>query len=928
MLRLDEAATVALQAAELSRRVNPTRPASGNQLLDGVAQYHMFTGREREARVVLQQVLDYAKAQFGDPSWETLNARSSLADLSEIEGDFAAAEQVWRERLTLASQLAQRPRQLLPSLRGLAQNLALQGRYNEALDIIQRAVDIASRNVSIVEFDDLAQSVFVRTAILRGAGRMEQAQADLDNLEAFANGFRSGILSPERFQAELQEERAFLYAQQRNYPRLLEAASRLIAIDPTLQGNAPADAVTRDARSILTALGHYGLGRYEAAQTDLNRVEAALNKVSPGASSLTSPLLSSFDLLRARNALARSDIKIALAASERGLEMSQRLWRSANAMAIVRSSPLNLDAAATLRMTVLFEARRQSEIDARTALSQAFLLTQQNPNNAARALAASSALVSAGTSARASFQQMAASSRELAGLDDQLTRLEAHIARIRDDRSTHYQRSNETEAEAARRTAEWRLATAQLDAVTRERDRMRGLRANALARYTAARSLLAGAAPSIQQLLFPQPVSLDRVRDRSSGLLHPDEALILLVPGDPELPSHLNNGFVFVATHEGAAWARIDFDDAKLRAEVRALQAMAQQEDVYFDAQRSHRLYRALFADPSVARLINSRKTWLIAPQGYLLSLPFAALVSDLGRGDAGRYTAGSLRTHRWLGLERGLAVLPSVVALTDLRGSRATPAPATLPYFGVGDPDFEGAPIEVRPNRNARDFRLGAFANLDALRAAPKLERSRDEVEKLARVLGGDGEMIFLGARARESILRAAQDRMSRAQVVHFATHGLIGGDLDGGAIEPALALSPPPRGTPVPADPMLASLDDGLLTASEIAQLKLSAQWVILSACNTAAGDGAAEGLSGLTRSFFLAGARSVLVSQWSVKDFAAERLVTRTVELWKGGLSKVEALRTAMAEAAADTRLDDDLLNYAHPTLWAPFVFVGVP
>ena len=94
--------------------------------------------------------------------------------------------------------------------------------------------------------------------------------------------------------------------------------------------------------------------------------------------------------------------------------------------------------------------------------------------------------------------------------------------------------------------------------------------------------------------------------------------------------------------------------------------------------------------------------------------------------------------------------------------------------------------------------------------------------------------------------------------RIVYFATHGLVAGDIKGLA-EPSLALS-------IPAQP--SDLDDGLLTASEVAQLKLNADWVVLSACNTIAGDKpGAEALSGLARAFFYAGARALLVSHWAV-------------------------------------------------------------
>ena len=102
--------------------------------------------------------------------------------------------------------------------------------------------------------------------------------------------------------------------------------------------------------------------------------------------------------------------------------------------------------------------------------------------------------------------------------------------------------------------------------------------------------------------------------------------------------------------------------------------------------------------------------------------------------------------------------------------------------------------------------------------------------------------------------------------RVVYFATHGLVAGEVKGLG-EPSLALTLPKQPS---------ETDDGLLTASEVAQLKLNADWVVLSACNTIAGDKpGAEALSGLARAFFYAGARALLVSHWAVESNAATRL-----------------------------------------------------
>jgi CHAT domain-containing protein len=128
-----------------------------------------------------------------------------------------------------------------------------------------------------------------------------------------------------------------------------------------------------------------------------------------------------------------------------------------------------------------------------------------------------------------------------------------------------------------------------------------------------------------------------------------------------------------------------------------------------------------------------------------------------------------------------------------------------------------------------------------------------------------------------------------------------------------PALLLTPPA---------LTSEEDDGLLTASEIIQLKLDADWVVLSACNTAASDkpGAAA-LSGLARAFFYAGARALLVSHWAVNSEATVKLITQAFDEIKADpkLGRAEAMRRSMVAMIGTAGL-------AHPSLWAPFVVVG--
>jgi CHAT domain-containing protein len=170
----------------------------------------------------------------------------------------------------------------------------------------------------------------------------------------------------------------------------------------------------------------------------------------------------------------------------------------------------------------------------------------------------------------------------------------------------------------------------------------------------------------------------------------------------------------------------------------------------------------------------------------------------------------------------------------------------------------------------------------------------------------------ILLGAKATETALKGMN--LAQYRVLHFATHGTVAGEIEGTS-EPGLILTPPAQQT---------ELDDGYLSASEVAALKLDADWVILSACNTAAGGAAgAEALSGLARAFIYAGARALLVSHWSVDSAATVKLITSAVGAITrdAKLGRAEALRGAMLAL-----IDNGEPKEMHPVYWAPFVVVG--
>lgn len=341
-------------------------------------------------------------------------------------------------------------------------------------------------------------------------------------------------------------------------------------------------------------------------------------------------------------------------------------------------------------------------------------------------------------------------------------------------------------------------------------------------------------------------------------------------------------------------------------------------------------MYNSLFA-PVLPHLAGINHIMVVA-SGALQSLPFGMLVAS---PPPTIKTDSDYRNVDWLIKRYALSVLPSVSSIRALRQFAKAPGQQD-PFAGFGDPligNTGGATRMARGKRAKIDI-AAAFRNLavkakanapinnqsaeiadvEVLRSQTRLPETADELLSMAQTLKADQNSIWLRQDATETRVKTID--LSRYRTLAFATHGVMAGQV-AGAGEPGLILTPPKVGT---------LEDDGYLSSGEIAKLKLNADWVILSACNTASADGTAgaEGFSGLAKAFFYAGARSLLVSHWPVVSEA-------TVPLNAGMLKEYQA-RPELGKAEAQRKAILALINtpnhpeYAHPLFWAPFVVVG--
>src|SRR3954470_5344252 len=453
--------------------------------------------------------------------------------------------------------------------------------------------------------------------------------------------------------------------------------------------------------------------------------------------------------------------------------------------------------------------------------------------------------------------------------------------------------------------------------------------------------------PDYAGLVTRAPVSIEEAQRR----LNPNEALLLFATTS-------RFTFVWTVTRTDIRWHAGSIGAKQLAETVNILRcgldweawmetanacaeklgrdrAPAAGDPLPFDLDRAFGLYQVLL-EP-VAKDIEGKELILV-PSGPLATLPFQVLLTEKPAPAAGRQ---DLATAPWLVKRFATTVLPSVSSLKALR-QVAQRSKAPKPFVGFGNPllggnaqsTFDadraaqarlrqscGTGAEPRTGQPAQRGRRsvvalsGGTADIEQLKHLAPLPETAIELCLVANSVSPSKGDVYLGKEASEATIKSLSEsgRLEQYRMLHFATHGALAGQMRG-SIEPGLVLTPAAVATPA---------DDGYLSSSEISGLKLNADWVVLSACNTAGSEASnSEAFSGLARAFFYAGTRALLVSHWPVNSDAAVGITTGATGAMTSnpGIGPAEALRRSISALAAKGG------ENAHPSVWAPFVLVG--
>lgn len=848
----------------------------------------------------------------------------ATAEFTDTSGAFPRAESEWR------ALLEQRRERLGPdhplvarAAHGLARNLLRQGKDQEAEALARQVLALRETRLP-ASHPDIAASLDLLARIFRVQGRALEAEAlwrrGLQLLPESAPALRAPLLvglsdhlgasgRGEEALALLQQALGALKAPQA--PLTLEAVLATVEIE-LREGRCPEPRLRGMLKQLDTipSVGRFFTAAYlePRFRLDVARVlacEGSFREAAPAFWRAFGTLLSQVHVAdTASTPVFSARAATALAGSRETLDEASR-W-SLQAGGFARHwRRLGSSASRYRAMAEVFQAQIEVAWQQLTLGDPLFAEVYRNEGfTAAQDLEVSSAARAlAQTAAR-----LASGSAELSALVRRQQDLAARAETL--DAAAVAASANGDPGSAAQARTELQAVDAQLAQVEAQLDRT---------------------FPRYRDLVQPRALSIADLQKR----LRPGEGVLLMVPAGPDI-------HVFAVSPSAVEWHRAKGAAQPARRGIERLRCqldpvncaqggaegtrgaqlvLPQGEPTAavpadaFDAALAHGLYRELVA-PVEPALAGVQRLYVTA-SGVLGTLPLSLLPTA---PDA----------SQWLADKYALVSLPSVASLRAFEPAPERPDAAQgASLVGFADPVLAGRAGAPRPPATAPARRFqpaeggGNRMDPETVRALEPLPGTRQEVTAMAELFPAERSVLRFGDQATEQAFKA-EPAVAQAEVLVFATHGLLPREL-GGLEEPGLVFTPPARASAV---------DDGVLTASEVARLSLSAQWVILSACNTAAGDTAVggESLSGLSRAFLYAGARSVLASHWRVQDDVTAALTVQTLRAWREApsLGRAEALQRAMRAVRTGVGVDGAPIpgwrtGWALPAAWAPFVMV---
>lgn len=914
--RYAEAEPLYLRALATMERAQGAASRDALAVADHLADMYFNWDRLASSEALYRRVLDGRRAQVGPDHPDVGATMSQLAIVLDAQGRHAEAEPLFRQALAIReARLGADHVDTATAIHDLARVLNSLGRYREAAQLDRRALAIREARLGENDPDTMG-------SLNNLAGDLAEGGLDLEEAGAL---FRRAIDAAERrFGKDTPDTAVYVGNLGWYYSRTGRPADaelllrRSLAIRERHWG--------RDSVDAALSLKNLGVsldlqGRHAEAEAlqrrALSLFEARLGDGHPRVMEVLGYLAAS---LQAQGRIADAEREARRAVA---IARAQRERESARADALASARAFG-DAADPLQaayrdyLPIAWANAADTAGDAARLRDHAFTAAQDlDVSGAARALAQAAARIAGGSCA-----QGAAENDCLAAL---ARRQQDLAARLRDLDRTLLAATGAGDAAATRRLRE-QIADAgrELQAVdTQLRERF----------------------PDYAAMVSPRALDIAQAQAR----LRDGEGLLLVMPAGADV-------FVFgVGTH-GAQWHRLAGGAARVAQRVAKLRCQADPAtcgsaagdatrgvaSVYgqaiaqggrpFDREAAHALYQDIVA-PVEAAFADATRLYVVA-SGPLGSLPLGVLVTQpplAGEDDA---DPAVLARTAWLADRYALTTLPAVASLRALVREAATSSDDAQAFVGFGDPVLlgnagatrgasnDGGDGEPRVFRSA-DAKGLALADPSTLRALAPLPGTRVELAAMAQALGARDDALRLGDAATEAAVKTSP-ALPAARVVAFATHGLLPREVRG-LDEPGLVFTPPPSAS---------SEDDGVLAASEAAMLRLDADWLILSACNTAAADGTGGGdsLSGLARAFLYAGARALLVSHWRVRDDVTAALTVQTLRDRRvAGSSRAQALQRAMRAVRTGVLADGTPLPgwtpaWAHPSAWAPFVVVS--